>query len=119
MSNCPTDFLDNAVAQCAIGTEMTSRNCISRAYYAAYHLSTQKWVPIKDNNAAGRHAKYIHQLLASPDNSPERKVGVKLKVLYSRRLKADYSLEDDLTVLEAQLQLVTTKELFSIVQAVV
>ena len=60
------------------------------------------------------HRRYIEQLLAANPGTLERNTGVKLNSLYSRRIKADYRLQDDLPVSAVAMQISAATELFQL-----
>lgn len=118
MSVTPSNFLDSARALAADGNdEMAKRNAISRAYYAAYHRSCAAVPPQKIAGKTGMHRSYIDQLMATAPGTIERNAAVKLSTLYSRRIKADYRLHEELPAGAVAMQISTATELFQLFNA--
>lgn len=116
MSVTPQNILDSAIEMQDDASEMATRNTISRAYYAAYHLAIDVFPVDKkaaQNSQTGVHDTYITQLQKSNPDSVERFTGVKLNTLKGKRRKADYFLNDDIRPFEAAMQIKTAEELFS------
>lgn len=122
MSITPNDILEFSQNICS-GTGTTSadsatiRAAISRAYYAAYHA----WQPYGDqlpeqppntHERTGTHERFIQKfknripvLPANPNRPAEIRllsIGTRLQSLYRSRIKADYHLNQDLTLTKAQ-----------------
>ncbi len=117
MSVTPTDFLESAIGLSSLGQdEMNQRNVLSRAYYAAYHRSCEFIQPEESAENVGMHKRYINQLMKGDNGSIERKVGGKIKSMYSRRHIADYRLEDNISHDAVAIQLNAAKELFTIIE---
>lgn len=115
MSVTPSDFLDSAQKLAAAGNdEMSQRNAISRAYYAAYHRSCASLPPEKTGGNTGMHRSYINQLMAADPGTIERNAGVKLNSIYSRRIRADYRLHENLSVGAVAMQISAATELFQL-----
>lgn len=117
MSVTPDDFLNHASELInPESDEITHRNVISRAYYAAYHRACvfiqPEWQMFADG---GMHKRYIEQLNKGGTNSIERKIGGKIKSMYGRRISADYRLMDNVQYSNAVIQINAAKELFSII----
>ncbi|HEY6019992.1 MAG TPA: hypothetical protein VIY48_08855 [Candidatus Paceibacterota bacterium] len=116
MSVKPIDFLNSATSLASSGNdEMTQRNVISRAYYAAYHRACELIEPENSDENIGVHARYIKQLMMGNNGSIERKIGGKIKSMYSRRKIADYFIRDELKSDASALQLNAAKDLFSVI----
>ncbi len=118
MSVSPSDFLASADSLAASGdkSEMTKRNVLSRAYYAAFHRA-QEFAPAERNTGGGElgmHRRYFDQLLQNKKGSIERKIGEKLKSMYSRRLLADYHLHEDIAIDDVPVQLYSSRALFQL-----
>lgn len=115
MSVTPSNFLDSARELAAGGNdEMTRRNAISRAYYAAYHRSCAVLPPVKMEGNTGMHRCYIDQLMAADSGTVERTAAVKLNSLYSRRIRADYRLQENLPAGAVAMQMAAATELFQL-----
>lgn len=116
MSVTPKDFLESAEILAKSGSdEMTQRNVLSRAYYAAYHRSCEYIKPKDSDENVGIHKRYINQLMRGENGSIDRKIGGRIKSMYLRRRFADYFLKDEIKTDAAALQLDTAKDLFSII----
>lgn len=119
MSIQPSDFLDSAASYIAADTsEVSIRNAVSRAYYAAFHCCTDSFLenelPPSSESGKGMHKQYISQLTQCDAGSPPRSAGIKLQALHGRRIKADYKLDSIVTQRDAALQLDTCREVFGI-----
>ncbi len=118
MSVTPKDFLDSADILSKSGNdEMTQRNVLSRAYYAAYHRSCEFIKPEDSDENVGVHKRYINQLMRGENGSKERKIGGRIKSMYLRRRSADYLLKDTIKNDATGLQVGTAKELFLLIDA--
>lgn len=117
MSVTPDDFLNNASGmEKPDSDEMTRRNVISRAYYAAYHRACEFIKPEpRMFGDVGMHKQYIAQLNQGKSGSIERKISGKIKSMYERRLIADYHIRENVQNLDASIQISAAKELFSII----
>ena len=106
MSCQPIDFLDTARQMCVSSGEIHYRNCISRAYYYAYH----KVVPFaEDFEALGRstdkvgvHERVIQRLTGRGNPQPVRAIGHNLRSLKRLRTIADYQLHRSLNEEQAR-----------------
>lgn len=120
MSVTPSDFLNSAVALSNSGDkdEMTQRNILSRAYYAAYHRA-HELIPFENtarDKDVGMHRSYFDQLLRKKKGSVERIIGEKLKSMYSRRILADYRLGEDVRNDYVPVQLYASNALFKLLE---
>ena len=98
MSVAPSDFLNSAVQLGCSSDEMSQRNALSRAYYAAFHAAMLA-IPHTNGGSAeqkGMHRRYLDQLQDHDSGSKERTIGTLLSQLYQRRVVADYRLRDSL-----------------------
>lgn len=90
MSVTHEHFLSSAKEIAASGLdEMSQRNAISRAYYAAYHRSKVAIPPDNLDRNVGSHKSYILQLKEAPNGSENRRLGLKLSSLYAARVDAE------------------------------
>lgn len=118
MSVTPKDFLDSATTLAGSGCdEMMKRNVLSRAYYAAYHRSCEFIKPEDTDENVGVHKRYVNQLMRGDSGSIERKIGGRIRSMYSRRRTAGYQLNSNIEKDAAALQLAIARELFSIIEA--
>lgn len=115
MSVSPADFLDSARALATGPGEISKRNAISRAYYAAYHLACKVFPPVRDDDErSGMHRGYLDQLQNHPPGSAQRVAGVKLATLYQRRIIADYRLADSLSADAVARQMDGVSQVFNL-----
>lgn len=120
MSVSPDDFLACAesMAASADKSEMTQRNILSRAYYAAFHKAREFAPPQQTGNSDfGMHRTYFDQLLQNKSGSTERKIGEKLRSMYSRRLLADYYLNKNIAIDDVPVQLYSSRALFKLIES--
>lgn len=103
----PCDFLNSAIQLAGSGDEMSKRNALSRAYYAAYHHAIEICDPVGEDEEArtGMHRRFIEGLVQSDPGTLNRRVGVKLNTLYAKRIKADYRLTDEIVASQVALQI--------------
>lgn len=114
MSVTPKEFLDSAIELSKSGQdEMTQRNVVSRAYYAVYHQSCALIKPENSDENVGIHRRYINQLMKGDNGSTERRLGSKIKSMYSRRVIADYCITENIDRLAVAIQINAAKDLFS------
>jgi uncharacterized protein (UPF0332 family) len=118
MSVTPENFLESARTLSTQRDEISYRNCISRAYYGSYHKATTiTAVPrpaLDDERKVGMHKRYIDYLLQFERNSTERKIGLKLQILFNRRIIADYQLELEVFQHDVLVQLNTAADVFNL-----
>ena len=84
------------------GPEVERRVAVSRTYYAAFHRCrpiAQRQGTFAD--AAGSHAEVIEALTRSRKRKLQS-IGYMLKLCRELRVKADYRIEDDLTIQDAE-----------------
>ncbi|CAE6723461.1 hypothetical protein [Candidatus Nitrotoga fabula] len=117
MSVTPDDLLKHALELASHHSdEITQRNVISRAYYAAYHRACEFIKPERQMlGDAGMHKQYITQLNQGKSCSIERKIGGKIKTMHVRRITADYRIREDVPNSNVAIQISAAKELFSII----
>lgn len=99
-----TDFLDFAKKLDAT-SEANSRSCVSRSYYCAYHES-KKFVEDKlnievDRVKGGSHER-LSKILINEKNPKLKGLGYKMLTLHSRRVNADYFLNEKCTDISAK-----------------
>lgn len=111
MSVTPKDFLDSASSLVAQGIidEITQRNVVSRAYYAAFHRSCEFVEPAYSSSSL--HKSYINQL--NRGGLLERQISGILKRMHGRRVTADYHLDENLKKDAVALQILAANELFT------
>lgn len=100
-------FLRLAKDSLEFNGELWTRNSISRSYYGVYHSAqriTNNQIPTHDANgdkiAGGVHMRFSSAfcsgdaaLINDVDVEQVKRIGVKLKMLHSQRVFADYKLE--------------------------
>lgn len=114
------------LASAGLGSEVECRTVISRAYYAAYHDSTQ-WhesLPVQGHVLTGKplgmHALLAEQLvnpdttLAPDQNLKSRKRGYALRSLHQKRVVADYRLQDGVTAAQAHQAIADARTIIAI-----
>jgi uncharacterized protein (UPF0332 family) len=117
MSITPSALLHYAnLISASNNDELTKRNVLSRAYYASYHRACEFVPPVRTDKKIGMHQKYINQLMANKNGTTERKLGEKLKSMYSRRITADYHLWDSIKIDAVPVQLSSAKALFELLE---
>jgi len=118
MSVSPSDFFQSAKELASNVDEISRRNSVSRAYYAAYHHMSSI-IPYDGDSVNGRnagmHRSYINQLMEANQDSVERKAGVKLQSLHARRVKADYRICDNLDARMVSMQIDGVNFIFNLV----
>ncbi|WP_336943151.1 hypothetical protein [Acinetobacter modestus] len=99
-----TDFLDFA-KKLDTTIEANSRSCVSRSYYCAYHES-KKFIEDKLNIEVDRAQGGTHERLSKiliNEKDPKLKgLGYKMVTFHSRRVKADYFLDEKCTDISAK-----------------
>lgn len=129
MSVQHTCFLDMAKHSLTLNGEMWTRNAISRAYYSTYHSVlrvTNNSIPI--SNQEGEKLKGgVHMRLCTMFCSGEaaavrnvdisiiKRLGVKLKMMHSQRVKADYKLDHKINRITAISTINDSEEIDKIV----
>lgn len=105
-------FLDSAAEIASSGLdEMSQRNAISRAYYAAFHKTCFVIAPDRVKRNTGMHRGYIEQLNEYSPGTVERKLGAKLGAIYARRIKSDYHLNENVVPRDFSMQINQVNEL--------
>lgn len=117
MSTAPLDFLESAKKFLGETDEISTRNAISRAYYAAYHSSQEVFEvdpEFRRRSSSGVHTTYIDQLMQSEPGSPQRLTATKLSTLKGKRAAADYDLRTDIRPYVAPMQISSAEELLAL-----
>lgn len=118
MSVCALDFHESAKLLAQNSDEMSKRNAVSRAYYAAYHY-VQSVFPEQraawDPQIKGMHKQYCAQLMQG--TSIQRKIGTKLQAMHTRRIDADYICKVDLCKSHLAMQMATAEDVFSLIDS--
>jgi len=109
MSILPQDLLSLADKLLAMPEEPAIRASASRSYYFAYHLClpVREKLPHSAGTKPGAHKSLIEDLAEFLGDPPEfqlkiRALGQVLKQCRDGRVRADYRLEQDFTVADAQ-----------------
>lgn len=105
MNQKATAFLQSAELMLRRKAEVNFRNCISRAYYGAYH-EARSLAPTKrrakiGNQHFGMHERLIRQLEARGDGTDHFSIGQSLRLLRYLRVRADYFFNEMVTDDEA------------------
>lgn len=115
MSVTPNCFLNFSKAALNENDEFSKRNSLSRAYYAAYHLAKKYFSTLStEENNVGMHKAFIDALMMHPQDSLERKVGIQLQTLHSRRVKADYKIHLTIPISDPAMQISAVENVFKL-----
>ena len=116
------DLLLHAEEQLDQDSEINFRDSISRSYYASYHacksyssLIQRHGVTDADSKqSTGMHRKFINSFLTNP--APEvKKVGYILQNIYAERIRADYILDEDITLAQTETALKLSKKAIKLI----
>ena len=112
MSIAPEAFLTSAEPLAHRPEEIDRRNCISRAYYFAYHAAQRRAVELGRGIFADvpTHEAVIQAFTTWTAKPDAIKVGVLLRDMKKRRVLADYLLKMDLEASLTTLQLGTANK---------
>lgn len=96
MSVLPKDFLDHAAKLAGSEDEIDWRNCVSRAYYAAYHRASQSvdLCPTNDHIAMGSHERLAERFKLHGATGAKA-IALVLCTMKRQRHFADYEIEDN------------------------
>ena len=102
MAVTPTQLREGAQKAQIVGSEVERRVATSRSYYAAYHRCR----PIAESqgmftDSGGSHAEVIEALARSRETQL-KSIGYRLKQCRDLRVKADYHIEIDFAVEDAE-----------------
>lgn len=124
MSVRAADFLECAQAIASRGDEIGSRAAVSRAYYAAYHDSVDWESKLPHLGTVRRPGGMHHELferltnahVALPREAKLRstKRGILLRKLHGDRVRADYTLDQDVDVVEGAQAVADAQVIFTI-----
>lgn len=91
----PRDFLDIAKKLSGGSKAAEYRTAVSRAYYATYHVGAEflKGIGCTIKEAAAGHGE-VHRYLSNCGDSELANVGSQLSDLHSKRIIADYRLDN-------------------------
>lgn len=101
MTVTAADFFDSADAGRKTGKEIDARNCVSRAYYGAFHAAlvvADAHYPDAGAHLGGMgvHERLIGRFLASSELKA-KSVGYLLRAMKSERVRADYETQINVT----------------------
>ena len=102
MAVTPTQLREGARQARVDGSEVERRVAASRSYYAAYHRCRS--IARREGmfaDAGGTHAEVIDSLTRSPQRKL-KSIGYRLKQCRDLRVKADYRIEIDFTIQDAE-----------------
>ncbi|MFG0496234.1 hypothetical protein ACF8MH_02740 [Pseudomonas sp. YQ_13] len=117
-------FIQEAERIVASGSndEATHRNVVGRAYYGVYHcalgLADSLLTPPLSACGGGSHKKVSDYYKTTMAGNRERvvkfrKVGINLLQMHSRRVTADYKLDDTISAEDAESVLITSKAIIA------
>lgn len=111
------DFFDFAVKCMAHGDEIGYRNAVGRAYYGLYHEVCSKLQKGPDPATHRAVRDYLIDTSWLAGNEPFERMklislGTMLKHLHIQRKWADYNLDDDYPMADAQAALIMTRKGF-------
>lgn len=96
-----TAFIRSAEFMLTRKEEVDFRNCVSRAYYGAFHdaipLAAAQRRAGRREQSMGMHERLIQQLVGKTNSREIRSIGVSLRELRELRVWADYDLERTMT----------------------
>lgn len=99
--------------------EVQARSCVSRAYYCAYH-ETKKYIENRLNTEVGRVKGGTHEKISKTlmdDKNPQlRGLGYKMVNFHTRRVMADYHLEDSCSANIAQEAIIECQKILKILE---
>ena len=102
MAVTPTQLREGARQARIDGSEVERRVVASRSYYAAYHVCRS--IARREGvftDTGGAHAEVIDSLTRSPQRKL-KSIGYMLKQCRDLRVKADYKIEVDFTIQDAE-----------------
>ncbi|MHB8252106.1 MAG: HEPN domain-containing protein [Acidiferrobacter sp.] len=105
------DWLSHAKQLLSLSSEPAYRDVISRSYYATYH----RCLPLADGLHAATEGgvhKQLSSQLTSSFNMKLQSLGYMLKQIRSARVNADYFLDLDIGVKEAQEAIALAERIF-------
>lgn len=96
------DFLDSikSIPDDVSSLEVDLRNAISRAYYCAYHACKPNF-DVTHHENCGSHEDLIESMIDT-NIEPVKKIALQLRKCKIKRVKADYHLNQNVFVGEAQ-----------------
>ncbi|MHC8404276.1 hypothetical protein [Pseudomonas sp. TMB3-21] len=122
-NSCFLDWSENLLKSSEL-TEIDHRSIVSRAYYSAYHEA----LDLADNTlqlgvssmVGGTHIKLSSSLSSyicedKTLQSVIRRIGARIHVMHSLRVRADYFFELDISSGEAASQVKNVRSIFSII----
>jgi uncharacterized protein (UPF0332 family) len=98
-----TDFL-NFAKELDTTSEANSRSCVSRSYYCAYHeakIFIEQELNIALDRVDGGTHERISKVLIQDKNPKLKGLGYKMLAFHSRRVRADYFLNEQCTAIAA------------------
>lgn len=112
----PSDFLKLAEElKKDSGQEAKHRTSISRAYYAAFHEAVRQYAKYRnlepDDRIFNNHQVFIRELIQNQSKELIRTIGNQLQSLKKDRFKADYNLNQNITLSSATKSYVASKKI--------
>ena len=118
----PREWMASALASRQSDKEIDFRNCISRAYYAAYHaalLVADEHFPDSDSpQHRGSHQHLINRFRSSAYR-PAKRLAKALKNMKLKRCRADYQVDETVTLAEADEALADAVRIQALLEACV
>ena len=117
MAVTPTQLREGAQRARIDGSEVERRVAVSRSYYAAWHRCR----PIAESqgmfaDSGGSHAEVIEALTRSRETQL-KSIGYRLKQCRDLRVKADYHIEIDFPVEDAEMTRNQCEKIWTIAEA--
>ncbi|GJA84694.1 hypothetical protein [Aeromonas caviae] len=121
MAISPEDILMFAEDCSRKSGEVNHRNAVARSYYASFHCVKQCLVNEPDSQTSSVHAHLIRYLEKDAVRNEPALAGTKegmalsymLKALKTRRVIAEYELDDNFDEAQASLAVADAKKLFA------
>jgi len=105
------DWLSHAKQLLSLSSEPAYRDVISRSYYATYHRCLPLADGLDPTTEGGVHKQLSSQLTGSFDRKLQS-LGYMLKQFRSARVNADYFLDLDIGIKEAQEAIALAERIF-------
>lgn len=110
MSIDSLEYLTLAKEILQFNNEAAYRTTASRAYYACFHFSKDMASSLDDAGGTGMHERHIRKFTKSVSNGAKG-VGYMLQQSHSVRVKADYKLDCDFEISNAEAAILSAERL--------
>lgn len=100
----PDDWMNSAATASQSQQEIEYRNCISRAYYGVFHAAhavAKKHFPGTSGDSGIHSHKKLIGRFTSSEHAPARRFGTAMHNLKLERCRADYQVDETVTMHEA------------------